>query len=141
MNNKLLLMGIFILVAIISAVWQVLLLNNVNTPALILFVVGFLFLPFLAGYKLNINQAAIYAILLTVTFIVIDTLIVNVHIDWLLAYGDNATKFMTTGLIYTGDLSYPYPSPRNSVVMFFVFLIATTAGNIVSRKRKNKEKV
>ncbi|KUK72759.1 MULTISPECIES: hypothetical protein [Methanobacterium] len=141
MNNKLLLISIFILVAIISAVWQVLLLNNVNTPALILFVVGFLFLPFLAGYKLNINQAVIYVILLTVTFIVIDTLIVNVHIDWLLAYGDNATKFMTTGLIYTGDLSYPYPSPRNSVVMFFVFLIATTAGNIVSRKRKNIEKV
>ncbi len=141
MNNKLLLISIFILVAIISAVWQVLLLNNVNTPALILFVVGFLFLPFMAGYKLNINQAVIYVILLTVTFIVIDTLIVNVHIDWLLAYGDNATKFMTTGLIYTGDLSYPYPSPRNSVVMFFVFLIATTAGNIVSRKRKNKEKV
>jgi len=141
MNNKLLLISIFILVAIISAVWQVLLLNNVNTPALILFVVGFLFLPFLAGYKLNINQAVIYVILLTVTFIVIDTLIVNVHIDWLLAYGDNATKFMTTGLIYTGDLSYPYPSPRNSVVMFFVFLIATTAGNIVSRKRNNIEKV
>jgi|GEM_PF-2403138 hypothetical protein len=141
MNNKLLLISIFILVAIISAVWQVLLLNNVNTPALILFVVGFLFLPFMAGYKLNINQAVIYVILLTVTFIVIDTLIVNVHIDWLLAYGDNATKFMTTGLIYTGDLSYPYPSPRNSVVMFFVFLIATTAGNIVSRKRNNIEKV
>ena len=141
MNNKLLLISIFILVAIISAVWQVLLLNNVNTLALILFVVGFLFLPFLAGYKLNLNQAAIYAILLTVTFIVIDTLIVNVHLEWLLAYGDNATKFMTTGLIYTGDLSYPYPSPRNSVVMFFVFLIATTAGNIVSRKRKNQKEV
>jgi hypothetical protein len=140
MNNKLLMIIGVILIAIVSVIWQILLLNNVNTPALILFIVGFLLLPFLIGYKLTINQATVYAIILTITFIIMDTLIVNVHIDWLLTYGDNATKFMTTGLIYTGDLTYPYPSPRNSAVMFFVFLIATIAGSYVNTLRKDEFK-